>query len=119
VFMNVPYSGGGTQSIYETIDKLATDFENNTSSQNALTDIQSSIDNVVNVRAKIGARLNALDTQKNINEELTLQSQKTLSGIQDLDYAEAISRLNLQMVGLQASQQAFTRIQNLSLFNYL
>jgi len=50
---------------------------------------------------------------------LTLQSQKTLSGIQDLDYAEAISRLNLQMVGLQASQQAFTRIQNLSLFNYL
>jgi flagellar hook-associated protein 3 FlgL len=50
---------------------------------------------------------------------LILQSEKTLSGIQDLDYAEAISSLNLQLVGLQASQQAFTRIQNLSLFNYL
>ena len=119
VFMNVPYSGGGNQSIFETIDKLATDFENNTFSANSITDVQAAIDNVVNVRAKIGARLNALDTQRNINEELTLQSQKTLSGIQDLDYAEAISRLNLQMVGLQASQQAFTRIQNLSLFNYL
>lgn len=119
VFMNVPYSGGGNQSIFETIDKLATDFENNTFSANSITDVQAAIDNVVNVRAKIGARLNALDTQRNVNDELTLQSQKTLSGIQDLDYAEAISRLNLQMVGLQASQQAFTRIQNLSLFNYL
>ena len=119
VFMNVPFSGGGNQSVFETIDKLATDFENNSFSANSITDVQSSMNNVLNVRAKIGARLNALDTQKSINEELTLQSQKTLSSIQDLDYAEAVSRLNLQMVGLQASQQAFTRIQNLSLFNYL
>lgn len=119
VFMNVPFSGGGNQSIFETIDSLATDFENNTFSQNAITDIQSAMDNVLTVRSKIGARLNALDTQKDINEELILQSEKTLSGIQDLDYAEAVSRLNLQLVGLQASQQAFTRIQNLSLFNYL
>lgn len=119
VFMNIPFSGGGNQSIFETIDALATDFEADTFSPNAITDIQSSMDNVLTVRAKIGARLNALDTQKEINEELILQSEKTLSGIQDLDYAEAISSLNLQLVGLQASQQAFTRIQNLSLFNYL
>lgn len=119
VFMNVAFSGGGNQSIFETIDTLATDFEAGTSSSNAITDIQTAMDNVLTVRSKIGARLNALDTQKEINNELILQSEKTLSGIQDLDYAEAISRLNLQLVGLQASQQAFTRIQNLSLFNYL
>ena len=119
VFMNVPFSGGGNQSIFETIDALATDFEANTASPNATTDIKSALDNVSTVRAKIGARLNALDTQKEVSEELILQSEKTLSSIQDLDYAEAISRLNLQLAGLQASQQAFTRIQNLSLFNYL
>ena len=114
-----PFSGGGNQSIFETIDALASDFEAGNFSPDAITDIQSAMDNVLTVRAKIGARLNALDTQKEINEELILQSEKTLSGIQDLDYAEAISRLNLQLVGLQASQQAFTRVQNLSLFNYL
>lgn len=119
VFMNVPFSGGGNQSIFETIDALATDFEANNASPNATTDIKAALDNVSTVRAKIGARLNALDSQKEVNEELILQSEKTLSSIQDLDYAEAISRLNLQMAGLQASQQAFTRIQNLSLFNYL
>lgn len=119
VFMNIPFSGGGNQSIFETIDAIATEFENDTLSTNGITDLQSAMENVVTVRTKIGARLNALDTQREINEELILQSEKTLSGIQDLDYAEAISRLNLQLVGLQASQQAFTRIQNLSLFNYL
>ena len=119
VFMNVPFSGGGTQSMFETIDALATEFEAGNFSPDALTDIQAALDNVLTGRARIGARLNALDTQKQINEELILQSEKTLSGIQDLDYAEAVSRLNLQLVGLQASQQAFTRIQNLSLFNYL
>jgi len=41
------------------------------------------------------------------------------SEIGDLDYAEAISQFNLQNVALQAAQQAYTRVQNLSLFNYL
>jgi flagellar hook-associated protein 3 FlgL len=45
--------------------------------------------------------------------------QKALSEIKDLDYAEAISRLSLQMTGLQAAQQSFAKVQGLSLFNYL
>jgi flagellar hook-associated protein 3 FlgL len=36
-----------------------------------------------------------------------------------LDYAEAISRFNIQDIALQAAQQSFTRVQNLSLFNFL
>ena len=42
-----------------------------------------------------------------------------LSSIEDLDYAEAISRMNLELAGLQAAQESFQRIQNLSLFNRL
>lgn len=119
VFMNIPFSGGGNQSVFATIEALATSFEANTSDQNAITDIQSALDNVLTVRASVGSRQQALDSQRQINEELILQGEKTLSEISDLDYAEAVSRLNLQLVGLQASQQAFGRIQNLSLFNYL
>jgi len=47
------------------------------------------------------------------------KGQKALSSIEDLDFAEAVSRLNLQLTGLQAAQQSFARIQNLSLFNFL
>ena len=42
-----------------------------------------------------------------------------LSATEDLDYAEAISKFNLQTVSLQAAQQTFTQVKKLSLFNYL
>ena len=41
------------------------------------------------------------------------------SELRDLDYAEAISRLNQQSVGLQAAQTAYTRIGQMSLFDIL
>lgn len=119
VFMNIPFSGGGSQSLFETIDTLITDMEANTPNTTVLQDIQSAMDNVLSTRARVGARLNAIDSQRLINDELILRSQQTIGDIEDLDMVEAISRLNLELVGLQASQQAFTRIQNLSLFNYL
>ena len=37
----------------------------------------------------------------------------------DLDYAEAVSRMNQQLTGLQAAQAAYSRIARLSLFDFL
>lgn len=119
VFMNLPAAAGGLQSVFTTLETLATNFEADSRDVNALTDLDTAIDNTSTIRARVGSRLNSIDSQNEINEELKFQAQKALSDIEDLDLAEAVSRLNLQLVGLQASQQAFTRIQNLSLFNYL
>lgn len=85
----------------------------------AIVDIDQGIGRTLEIRARIGARLNTVDKQLEINESFSLQMKTTLSGIQDLDYASAITRLNLQLTGLQAAQSAYTKIQNLSLFNYL
>ena len=52
-------------------------------------------------------------------EDLDYTLAATLSSLRDLDYAEAISRLNQQAAGLQAAQSAYTRIGQLSLFNLL
>ncbi|MDX5385838.1 MAG: hypothetical protein LPK24_04815, partial [Marinobacter sp.] len=57
--------------------------------------------------------------QTDINENQILSLQKTLSGVEDLDYAEAISRFQQQLVTLQAAQQSFVKIQGLSLFNFI
>lgn len=119
VFMNIPFSGGGNQSLFETIDTFVNELQSGTPSPNIATDIKAAMSHIVTFRSKAGARLNAIDTHRNLNDELILQSTTSVSNIEDLDYAEAISRMNLQMVGLQASQQSFERIQNLSLFNYL
>lgn len=86
---------------------------------NALTDMDAALENFLQVRTSVGARLNALDDQENQNEKYSVDMKSVLSETQDLDYAEAISQFNQQSNALQAAQQAFARVQNLSLFNFL
>lgn len=119
LFVDIPHSGGGTQDIFKTVYDFATALNNNTPLGSVLDDIDTAMDRVFSVRAEIGGRVNAIDSQKNINEQYTVQLNGLLSEIQDLDYAEAIGRLNLQLSGLQAAQQSFQKIQSLSLFNFL
>jgi flagellar hook-associated protein 3 FlgL len=71
------------------------------------------------VRADVGVRQNQVENQQSLNEDFNLQLEQTLSSVQDLDYAQAISELNLQLTALQAAQQAYVKVQGLSLFNYL
>lgn len=114
----VPASGSIT-NVFEAIDKLASDLRANTPDSASLDDISRSMDNILAAQASVGTRLNALDRQEAINEDFLLNVKTVLSATQDLDYAEAISRFNMQTVSLQAAQQAFTQVKKLSLFNYL
>ena len=119
VFIDVPESGGGTRSIFETLEQLAIDLETNTPDPTVTDDLLLGIQHMAEYLAKVGGRLAANDNHRSLNADIILQGNSTLSEVQDLDYAEAVSRMNLQMVGLEASQQSFSRIQNLSLFNFL
>ncbi|MFT6051722.1 MAG: flagellar hook-associated protein 3 FlgL [Halioglobus sp.] len=85
----------------------------------ALNNIDGALGHVLDLRADVGVRLNHVDRQLDINDSFNLQLEATLSEIQDLDYAEAISRFNLQLTTLEASQQAYIKLQGLSLFNFL
>ena len=66
---------------------------------------------VSDARSTLGVRMNQVSEQQSLNESFNLQLTKTLSGLEDLDYARAISDMNLQLVALEAAQQ---RIRNLS-----
>lgn len=85
----------------------------------ALVDIGQALEHVALMRTRVGARLKALDDQSVFNADSKLSLQTTLSEVRDVDLIEAVSRLELQRVGLQAAQQAFLRVQNLSLFRLL
>ncbi|MGR9073397.1 MAG: flagellar hook-associated protein FlgL [Gammaproteobacteria bacterium] len=95
-----------------------TDFYQDTL-QDVLADIDSALNSVLQTRTGLGARLNALDDQKSQNDKFELDLTEALSQTRDLDFTEAISRFNLQTVALQAAQQAYVRVQGLSLFNFL
>ena len=96
------------------VPETAKDFLNDT-----LSNLDNAMERIAEVRASVGGRLNALDQHQQLNESFVTNMKATLSEVQDLDYADAISRFNLQQVGLQAAQQAFIKVQNLSLFNFL
>ncbi len=119
VFNNIAFSGGGQQSVFRTVYTVMSDLRANTPSSTSLTDLDNAIDHLSGARAKIGARLNILDSTSDQNSAVAQRLKQDLSEIQDLDYAEAITRFTLQSTALEASQKAYLQIQNLSLFNLL
>jgi flagellar hook-associated protein 3 FlgL len=90
-----------------------------TLAKSVVTDLDAALQSVAQTRASAGVRLNALDDQEAQNEQFVLDSQVTLSDTQDLDFAEAIGKFQLENTALQAAQQAYVKIKDLSLFHYL
>jgi flagellar hook-associated protein 3 FlgL len=111
------------QALVDVLERGASGVACRAHFQNALgrviTDLDRGLDNVLRVRGSLGARLNAVESQRQIAEDFELFARQSLSAVEDLDYAEAVSRLQLELTVLQASQQAYLKVQGLSLFNYL
>lgn len=118
------------QDIFQTVKNIAegleTSLDNNADwakflngANDSLMALDQGINKAGSVRASVGARLNAIESQGYINEDQILQNKQGLSKIEDVDYAEAVSRLNLQLTGLEAAQQSYVKVQGLSLFNYI
>ena len=120
------------QSAFTTIQNLIDTLNASIPSTNAMTSaayrqglneamasIDQGLNSVLGVRATMGSRLNELDALQITGDELGLQFKQTLSKLQDTDYNKAISELSMQNLMLQASQQSFAKVSQLSLFNYI
>ncbi|HRQ06482.1 MAG TPA: flagellar hook-associated protein FlgL [Nitrosomonas halophila] len=87
--------------------------------QNTMQNLGHALDNVLSARAAAGTRLQEIDALQQTGSVVTLQYQQSLSQLEDLDYAQAISDLMRRQTQLEAAQQSFARIANLSLFNVI
>lgn len=85
----------------------------------AIQNFDQALQNVLTVRASVGTRMQELDSVESTGADLQLQYQQTLSGLQDLDYTKAATDLARQKVALEAAQLSFTKVQGLSLFNFM
>lgn len=119
-----------SQSLFATLENLIAAIEapvgvgsGNTLLTNrlgsALTNLDQGLDNLLRVRASTGARMQELDALGSVGEDYGLHYQQTLSRLQDIDYAEAISSLTQQQTYLEAAQKSYLRVAGLSLFNYV
>lgn len=85
----------------------------------SIANLDQALERVVGVRSEVGSRLSAIDQATDSREAEAIDLQSLLSDLRDLDYAKAISQLNQEYAGLQAAQAAYTRIAQMSLFDYL
>jgi flagellar hook-associated protein 3 FlgL len=106
-------------NLLNLIGNFVDNMANNSPDQMDIERIQRGLTAIDNIRVTVGARLSALDSQENLNVKFSADQQGYLSTTQDLDYAQAISQFNLQSTALQAAQQAYAKVQKLSLFNYI
>lgn len=81
--------------------------------------LQSTLDNVLTVRARNGSALGELEALNTDGSDRDLQYAKSLSELQDLDYAQALSDLAKQQTVLEAAQKSFVATTSLSLFNLI
>jgi len=93
--------------------------ELHTTLTNGLQELDLALDNVSRVRTDVGVRLQAIDTQLDANGSMSLLADQSIAELEDLDYAEAISRLTQQSALLEATQRSFVQTQRLSLFSFL
>ncbi|MCE8013492.1 flagellar hook-associated protein FlgL [Halomonas daqingensis] len=115
------------KSLKDAIDLLELDQEGTPENRahfrntinTVMRELDNSLDNVLTVRASMGARLNELDVVDAVAGNRMMNYEKTLSDLVDLDYAKAIADYSLRQVGLQAAQKAFVDVKSMSLFNFL
>lgn len=116
--------------LFSSLDALADTLESDplsgadraqfrTALDGSLAQLDRSFDHLLGVRASVGVRLNTLDVTQSAQEDAGVNLQSLLSDVQDLDYAEAVTRLNVQYTGLQAAQKSLASVAQLSLFDYL
>lgn len=63
-----------------------------------MQNLDNALSHVLKVQASIGARMKETESVQDTNEDMQLQYSKTISGLQDLDYAAAISEFSMNQM---------------------
>jgi len=121
-------SSSGKEDIFTTLKGIINSLEGTTASNDAQFNSNMSValqqldqidSHVLQVRAQVGTRLSEIDSVKDSLDQQQLDLKQSTSDLQDLDYTEAVTRMNQQLIGLQAAQSAYSKISQMSLFDYL
>ena len=85
----------------------------------ALDGINASLDTVALARASVGARGARLDLQADRLTDVAETREATRSGIEDTDIPTAVANLQKTLTVLQATQASFSKLNSVSLFDYI
>lgn len=107
----------GLESISKTSPKSTAEYD--ALIAETLANLDNAQESIILKQTELGGRLNAVESTTAFLEDSGLYTKEIRSQLQDVDYAEAISNLTFQSFVLQAAQQSFARVSQLSLFDRL
>ena len=114
----------GVTSRIELFSTLSNMYEalvtnNSDGIRNSLDKVTSVHEHIIAQQSNIGSRMKRLATLTHAVEDKDYTYKILQSNMEDLNYIEAASRLKNQSLALQAGQQTFTQLSDLSLFKYI
>ena len=107
-------SGDGT--VVGTYRRL-TDVDQLISS--SVTDVQKATDHLSQQRAFLGAQINKAELQKDALDQRIIATSEKISDIDTADMAALVTRLQNLLLNKDAAQQAYAKISQTNLFDYL
>ncbi|WP_164218343.1 flagellar hook-associated protein FlgL [Virgibacillus sp. YIM 98842] len=107
--------------LFDNLQGFITALDDNDQSgiQESIENIDEGINQIINTRADLGARMNRLDLIENRLAEQEIVATKTMSDNEDVDYAETITKLITQESLHRAALSAGSRIIQPSLVDFL
>lgn len=116
-------------NLFDTFDRLITALNTPVSGDDAaqvdlrnalnssLQRFSTSYDNVLTVRASVGARMNEIEALDANGVQRNLGYASALEGLEGLNVYDATMELNLRKMALEGAALAFKTVQSMSLFN--
>lgn len=106
---------------FQSLDDLATAVKNNDlpNIQRGIAESDVLQNGISQGLAKVGADQTVADMQNSVLDEVVLRLKTTQSDVQDVDYTQAITKMNKDQLALEAAQSSFAKISQLSLFKFL
>ncbi|MBW0145997.1 flagellar hook-associated protein FlgL [Marinobacter arenosus] len=117
VFKTIENLIAGLDSLGKDTPKSAAQFD--TLIADSLNNLDNAQESIVLKQTELGGRMNAVASTKDFLEDSSVYTNEIRSELRDVDYAEAISNLSFQSFVLQAAQQSFAQVSQLSLFDRL
>lgn len=126
-FMAVPDGNGGQQTIFEALDSVvatlsdpsATNEELMAATGATLDGLDGGLEALLLARTKVGEHLRTIERADAALEDGTLDARSRLSGIEDVDYAAALSEFAQVQTSLNAAMQTYAKLSANSLFDYI
>jgi flagellar hook-associated protein 3 FlgL len=121
VFSRVVRNDGQAVGFFDALDQMiqGLNTDQTSSIQRGISDLTQMHNSLTLAQAQNGSDQTVVQSQLDVLAETGLRLKSTLSEIEDLDYAEAVTRMNKEMMSLEAAMGSFSKISGLSLFDYI